>query len=94
MLRTFEFIFYAQRDVQFMKKIRSCIEQGTDEEICTDIHRINFSGARKSAIVRPLSADSPFHHKIAPKEISYKALLCMLEGNWDGVSDGDICDIE
>ena len=63
-----------------------------DEELCTDIHRLNFHGKDKMVEVEALSHTSPFHWKITPKRIKYSAFIKMLDGYWDGIEAGDIVD--
>lgn len=83
MIMTYDFIFYAQRDPQFMQQIRECIISRIDTELCTKIHRLHFYGKPQLVIVKPLSTTSPFHEKVIPKTIDYQNLTRMLDGQWD-----------
>lgn len=90
---TYDFILKAQHDKNFMKKIRNAISSELDKEICTDIHRLRFFGEKKVVIVEPYSENSDFNWKIIPKEITYSAILKMIEGDWDGIGSEDIRDV-
>lgn len=83
MIMTYDFIFYAKRDSQFMQQIRECIISRRDTELCTEIHRLHFYGKQQLVIVKPLSNTSPFHEKVIPKTIDYQDLTRMLDGHWD-----------
>ena len=93
MIMTYDFILKAQHDKDFMNEIRNAISSGLDNEIFTDIHRLRFYGEKKVVIVGPYSEHSDFNWKIIPKEITYSAILKMLEGNWDSIGSDDIRDI-
>lgn len=94
MLMTFDFIFIAQYDKILMGQLREAVLSDSDVEICTELHRIQFDAHRQTVAIRPYSETSPFRHKIAPKEITYKAFEKMLDLDWDHFEADDIIDID
>lgn len=85
MIKTYDFIFYARRNPQFMQQIRECIIGRTDRELCTKIHRLYFYEKQQLVIVKPLSSTSQFHEKVVPKIIDFQTLTNMLDGHWDEI---------
>ena len=85
MVMTFDFIFMAQRDEDYMKQIKAAISSDVDVEICSDIVRLYFDQEKKVVKVSPYSETSPFHYKIVPAQITYYALSKMLANDWDGI---------
>lgn len=93
LIMTYDFILKAQHDKEFMQEIHNAISSGLDSEICTDIHRLRFYGEKKVVIVEPYSENSDFNWKIIPKEITYQAILKMLDGDRDSIGSDDIRDV-
>lgn len=87
---TFDFIFAAQKNKNFMDKLKEAAQSDSDVEICTDLHRIHFDPHRKVVTVKPCSETSPFHHKIVPTEIKYQAFVKMLDLDWEHLEADDI----
>lgn len=90
MIMTFDFIFSAQKNNNFMDKLKEAVQSDSDVEICTDLHRVCFDARRKVVIVRPRSETSPFRYKIVPTEIKYQAFLKMLDSDWEHLEADDI----
>ncbi len=78
MTKTYDFIFYAKKDLQFKKSLVDLIENGVSAELFTDIHRLKFDGKNKNVFVEALSENSPFANKVIPTTIPYKDLLGMI----------------
>lgn len=51
---------------------------------------ISFNYETQYVTVKPLSATSPFHFKIFPKMISYKAVIGIMDKKFDNITDSDI----
>ncbi len=89
MIKTFDFIIYAQKDEKLKQNILEAMDNIMETEICTDIHKIMFKPKLKKVVIAPLSNNSSYRSKIPPTEVSFKAIICMLSGNWDDVTDDD-----
>ena len=83
-----------QRDKVLLKRIENALLSTVDEVICTDIHKLCFNSSKQLLLVEACSKDSPFHYKIAPKEIKYSAVHKMLNGNWEDIEEGEIRDFK
>jgi hypothetical protein len=94
MTLTFDFIRKARKDVSFRNKIEDALRSGKDCQLCTDILRMSFNSQKRTMIVRRLSENSPFHWKVFPVEITYDAVHCMINDDFDNISDGEIKYIE
>ena len=94
MIKTYDFALIAQRDAKLMKAINDAMDSQNNEVVYTDIHRLSFFPSKKTVIVSALSENSPFHHKVVPKEISYTAVIKMLNNNWEDICKDEIMDIE
>ncbi len=92
MIMTFDFALIAQRDAKLMKEINDAMLSQKNEFVYTDIHKLSFISSKQTVIVEPLSANSPFHCKVVPKEIKYTAVRKMLDNNWD-ICDDEIMDV-
>ncbi|MBR6530191.1 MAG: hypothetical protein IKT43_02110 [Clostridia bacterium] len=94
MIKTFDFVFDAQRNPKLMQEIKDALQNQTDVVVCTDVHKLSFLPSKQAVIVTPLSENSPYNFKVIPKEIKYTAIIKMLNGNWDNISHDEILDVE
>ena len=94
MIMTFEFALMAQRDAKLMQAIYDAMASQTDKVVCTDVHKLSFFPSKQTVIVNAFSINSPFQHKIVPKEINYSAVIKMLNNNWEDICKDEIMDIE
>ncbi len=94
MIMTYDFALMAQRDTKLLKAINDALVSQNNEVVCTDIHKLCFFPSKKTVIVNALSENSPFHYQVVPKEISYTAIIKMLNNNWDDICKGEIIDVE
>ncbi len=85
MIKTFDFIIYAEKDNELRVKLLNAMDAELETEVCTDIHKILFKPSVKMAIISPLSDKSPFRNKIPITEVSFKTIKSMLSGNWSDV---------
>ncbi|MBQ8568292.1 MAG: hypothetical protein IJ446_03650 [Oscillospiraceae bacterium] len=93
MMMTFDFALMAQRDAELMKAITDAMSSPKNEVVCTDIHKLSFFPSKKTVVVTALSETSPFHYKVVPKEISYSAVIKMLNKNWNDICEDEIRNI-
>lgn len=94
MIMTYDFALLARRDAKLMKAIKDALASQNNEVVCTDIHKLSFFPSKKTVIVNALSESSPFHCKVIPKEISYTAVIKMLNNDWDDICENEIMDVE
>lgn len=86
---TYDWIVFSS--AQFKQKIRETILCNENRElIWDDMVLISFNHETQYATVKPLSSTSPFHYKIIPKMISYKAVISIMDKNFDNINDTDI----
>ena len=90
MIKTFDFVFDALRSERLMKQLKNALECDANLEICTDIERLYFDSRHKTVTIKPYSATSAFHWKVAPAEITYDTLSNMLSDNWENIKQEDI----
>ncbi len=93
MIMTYDFILTAKHDKNFRSKIDESILSNTSSEICTDIHRLTFFPESQTVTITAKSDTSPFRYKIAPKKITYQALMKMLNDKWDSIAPDEITDL-
>ena len=93
MIKTYDFIPIVQRNKEFMEQIRKAVLCDIDNVICIDIFRLSFDGKKKTVTIRPFSETSDFHWKIVAKEVTFQALIKMIEGDWDNIGLNDIKDV-
>ena len=94
MLMTFDFIALAQHNVQFMARLKDAVSNHSDDEIIMKPYKLTFHAHKQIVTVCPYSETSEFYHKIVPKEITYQALMKMLNNDWENIGEDDIKDIE
>lgn len=92
MTMTYDFIPKARRDKAFLKQLKKALFSQSESIIFTDIHKLSFYPDKQAVTVEPKSDTSDFKEKIVPKEISYQAVLHMLDGEWDKINPNDIID--
>lgn len=92
MIETFDFIFKAKYDKDFMKALQDAISSYEDREIYTDKHKLYFDAKTQIVSVTPQS-NTGVYSKIIPKKIKYQALIKMLNNEWDNFASDDITDI-
>lgn len=86
---TYDWIVFSSE--QFKQKVREAISCNENREATWDnMVLISFNHETQYATVKPLSATSPFHYKIFPKMISYKAVISIMDKNFDNISESDI----
>ena len=94
MIMTYDWMIYAQNHPPFKKQIEDLIASGNDGELTSrDMHRIKFEAGTQTVVVTPYSKTSDFHRKIIPKRISYRAILQIINGNWNDLREVDIQDV-
>lgn len=93
LIMTYDFILLARRDAALMRQLREAVTCDTNNEICTDIHRLYFNRNKKSVIIKPYSETSDFHWRVVPKEVTYQAFLKMLADDWDNIKPDEIRDV-
>ncbi len=93
MIKTYDFLLTAKRDKNFRAQMDEAVSSNTDCEICTDMHRLTFSSKSQTVSVTAKSKTSPFKENIIPKKITYKALIKMLDGDWNSIGPDDITDL-
>lgn len=94
MIMTYDWLSYAQNHLEFKKQIEDAIFCGEDCELTLEeIYRIKFDSKTQSVVVEPFSENSNFHWKIVPKRITYRAVLQMMSGDWNNLSEEDIQDV-
>ncbi len=94
MLMTFDFIALAQHNVQFMARLKDAVSNHSDDEIIMKPYKLTFHAHKQIVTLRPYPETSEFYHKIVPKEITYQALMKMLNNDWENIGEDDIKDIE
>ena len=92
MIETFDFIFKAKYDQDFMKVLQGAISSNENCEIYTDRHKLNFDAKSQMVSITP-NSNTGIYNKIIPKKIKYKALMKMLKGEWDNFAPDDVADI-
>lgn len=92
MIKTYDFVLTAKYNQDFRAEIDEAIFCHLSKEIFTDIHKLTFLPQSQEVIVTARSGDSIFKNKIPAKRIAYRALVKMLDGEWDKILPGDIVD--
>lgn len=92
MIQTFDFIFKAKYDQDFMKVLQDAISSNEDCEIYMDRHKLNFDAKSQMVSITP-NSNTDIYNKIIPKKVKYKALMKMLKGEWDNFAPDDISDL-
>ncbi|MCH5270332.1 MAG: hypothetical protein J1E83_06235 [Lachnospiraceae bacterium] len=92
MIQTYDFIFKAKYDQDFMKVVQDAVSSNENCEINTDRHKLNFDAKSQMVIITP-NLNTGIYNKIIPKKIKYKALMKMLKGEWDNFAPDDVADI-
>ena len=92
MIQTYDFIFKAKYDQDFMKDLQDAISSNENCEIYTNKHTLNFDAKSQIVSITP-NSNTGIYNKIIPKKIKYKALMKMLKGEWDNFASDDITDI-
>lgn len=78
-------------NAEFKQKVREAISCKENRELTWDnMVLISFNYETQYVTVKPLSATSPFHFKIFPKMISYKAVIGIMDKKFDNITDSDI----
>ena len=86
---TYDWIVFSSEE--FKQKVREAISCNENLELTwNNMVLISFNHETQCATVKPLSATSPFHYKIIPKMISYKAVISIMDNNFDNITDSDI----
>ena len=93
MIMTYDFILTAKHSKIFCSKIDEAVLSNKHSEICTNIHRLTFVPESQTVTITAKSDISPFKHKIAPKKITYQALMKMLNDEWDSIAPDEIMDL-
>lgn len=89
MIRTFNFVPWAQRDKQLREDLDSALNSKNECEVHHHNHRLHFYPEKKTVTITPISADP----KLNPKEITYRALGLMLDNKWELIDPDEIKDI-
>lgn len=94
MIKTYDWIFYAYHHPDYKQQIEDIIFSGKDcELVYENMCRMKFDHAAECVTITALSADSPFYEKIYPKEISYSAVLKIMNGTFDSLSEDEFRDL-
>lgn len=93
MIMTYDFLLLAKGNKNFRDHLNQAILSESDCEIYTDIHKLTFSPKSQTIMITAKSDTSPFRHKIAPKQITYSALMKMLDDNWESIASDEITDL-
>ncbi len=94
MIKTYDWIAYAQSHQDLKEKIEEAITSGKDCELTIlNTYKIIFEADTLSAIVEPLSQSKALQNKIIPKRISYKAIQKLLNGEYEDITEEDFKDI-
>lgn len=90
MIRTYDFLLYAQRNSEFMSQIQAAISSASSSILYTKIHKLEFSAQTECVIITSNTEQESIQNKIIPMEIKYQALLKMLAKDWDAIDPADI----
>ncbi len=83
MLMTFDFIALAQHNTQFMVRLKDAVSNHSDDAVTMKPYKLSFDAHKQIITVCPYSETSEFSAKIVPKEITYQALVKMLNNDWE-----------
>lgn len=92
MIQTYDFIFKAKYDQDFMRVLQDAISSNENCVIYADRHKLNFDAKSQTVSITP-NSNTSIYNKIIPKKVKYKALMKMLKGEWDNFAPDDITDI-
>ena len=90
MTKSFDFIFYAQRDDCFRKELLNALESDENTIITTKIHILNFNSENETLLVERLPKKDGDDCKVIPVLIKYHAVKQMLNGDFDHFEENDI----
>lgn len=94
MINTYDWIFYAYRHPDYKRQIEEILFSGKDCELAyEDMCRMRFDHATECVTVTAFSTDSPFQKKIWPKVISYSAILKIMNGDLDSLTQDEFRDL-
>lgn len=92
---TYDWIIRAWHDDKLANQIKNILSDKKNIEITIDdMFSLVFDADSQTVIVRPFSDTSDFHWKIIPKQIKYRAVLDLLNKNFDNIQDSDIIEIK
>ena len=94
MIKSYDWMIYAQNHPDFKEQIENIIATGKKLELnVDDTYRLTFNGEEKTVTVRAHSDMSPFHEKIVPMKIAYRSVTKMINGDWDNLCKEDFKEI-
>lgn len=92
MLKTYDFVVIAQKNLKVKKQIEDFIYNAIDGEISLENFKLIFNSQTQRMIVKAASTSRVGHEKIVPKSISYHAVLKMINHCWD-IEENEIIDV-
>ena len=88
---TYDWLNHARNNPELKQKIKDIINSCQNTELTyQNMYRITFENTSQSVIVRPFSETSDFHYKIFNTRITYRAVLKLIDGNFEDILSSDI----